>query len=397
MKRWIAIATTVGMLSGCGPSVPEAKKEAYQRWNGARAKVLCGVARQHLEVGQLDGAAAKAGEALALDEDYTEARLLLGKVHIEQGQYPAAIIELERVLNKDPEAAEIHYLLGVAREKAGLLTEALADYRRCHAIQRSHLPAIMAATEVLVTMERVREAQLYIESYLSLAGAEPGMYELAGRIAMMQEDYPRAATFSQQACNLDPKNLRYRETLARARFHAGEHAEALEALGELKAAGNYTVLAWVHTTTGDCLMALGRPHDARDAYHRAHELQPASAGSWVNLAKASLALGDTTRAALNARQALRLDPGNIDAPMLLGYALLKEGKTPLALKVLTEAVTAHPKNGTMRCLLGRVHAARGDNAEAVRCYAAALRAEPDNQLAKSLLAGLAPARALGLK
>ena len=387
-KRWIAVAAiTAAIAAGCGPPGPEAKEQARNRWTEARAKVLCGVGMQHLKTGQLQRAQNKAIEALALQEDYLEARILLAKVCIEQGHYEVAIRELDAALKQRPDLAEIHYLLGVAQEKGGLLQAALRSYRRAHAMDTSNPSGILAATEVLVTMGRLREAQLYLDSYLHLAGSEPGMYELAGRVALMQEDYEQAARFYQQASDLEPRNVRYREALGRAQFHMGSYAAALEALDELKRVRDYAIPAWVHTITGDCQMALNRPYEARDAYYIASELSPSSPGVWANLAKAALALQDTPRAILTARQALNLDAGCLDALLVLGYALMRDGQIPRAVGVLQGAVAQHPNNGTVKCLLGRAYAAQGNGAEAARCYAAALRAEPDNALARELVNG----------
>ena len=396
MKTWVVHCGTAWFVSGCGPSGPEAKQQAYEQWDAARAKVLYGVAREHLAVGQLERARIKATEALSLQQDYRAARILLAKVYIEQGRYRQAIGELNRALEQNAslpadggqdQAAELYYLLGAAQEKAGLLADALESYRRCQTIETSNVAPVMAAAEVLVAMKRLREAQLYVESYLSLADSARGMYELAGRIAMMQEDYPRGAGFYQQACDLAPKNIRYREALAACEFHAGRHRAALEALQGLTKSPGYKTPAWVHVMIGDCQIGLGRPYEARDSYYAASELKPSEAGIWANLAKADLALGDAPRAILASHHALKLDPASLDAAMLVGYALLKDGQVPRAVAVLTRGAASHPRSATMQCLLGRAYAAQGKGAEAVRCYAAALRAEPENQLAKELLAG----------
>jgi len=388
MKRWITVAAITAVIAaGCGPPGPEAKEQALNRWAEARAKVLCGVGMQHLKTGQLRRAQNKAIEALALQENYLEARILLAKVYIEQGHYQVAIRELDAALKQRPDLPEIHYLLGAAQEKAGLLEAALRSYRRAHALDTSDPSGILAATEVLVTIGRFREAQLYLDSYLHLAGSDPGMYELAGRVAMMQEDYEQAARFYQQASDLKPRNVRYREALGRAQFHAGSYAAALETLDELKRVRDYVIPVWGHTMIGDCQMALKRPYEARDAYYAASELHPSSPGVWANLAKAALTLQDAPRAILTARQALNLDAGCLDALLVLGYALLREGQIPRAVGVLEGAVAQHPNSGTVKCLLGRAYAAQGNGAEAARCYAAALRAEPDNALARELVNG----------
>jgi len=385
MNRIVTSAIVLVSLTGCNlRSVPEARKEAYSRWCRTRAQIIHGVAIEHFRVGQLDKARGKILEALALDADYWDARLLLSKIYIEQGKFTLAVDELTKVRQACNESPEVLYLLGVAQEKAGLLDDALISYRRSQALDGSDASAVMAASEVLANQGLVRQAQLYVESYLSLADDEPGMYELAGRLAMMQKEYGRAAEQYRHACDLDPDNLSYVESLARAQFFAGSHREAMESLKSLLASPDYNPGAWLYTMLGDCYMAADRPRTARDSYLRASEIAPSTSGVWTNLAGAFLALGDQARAILNARKALSLDPTLLDATLLLGYALLRDGQITRSRSVLTQATGTHTGSAELYCLLGRAHAAAGDEAEAMRCYAKAMRIEPDNALAREL-------------
>jgi len=385
MKRIITGVIVLAALTGCNlKSVPQAKKEAYGRWYRTRAQILYGVAVEHFKAGRLDKARAKTLEALALVPDYWRARLLLGKIHIEQGRFTLAVDELTKVHQAWSKSAEVLYLLGVAQEKAGLLDEALISYRRSQALDSSNTSAAIAAAEVLAAQGHLRQAQLYVESYLSLADGEPGMYELAGRLAMMRKEYDKAAEQYQQAWDLDYGNIGYLEALARAQFFAGRYQEAMESLQALTTASGYSAGAWVYTMLGDCYMAASRPHRARDNYLRASEMDPSTPGIWTNLARAALALGDEPRAILCARRALSLDATLLDATLLLGYALLRDGQITRSRGVLRQAMGRYPRSAELYCLLGRAHAAAGDEAEAMRCYARAMRIEPDNALAREL-------------
>ena len=324
---------------------------------------------------------------MALDPDYVPARILLAKVLIEQGHYRAAAAELEKLREQRPESDEMHYLLAVAQEKDGRLEEALVNYRRAHALNEKNLAAVTAAAEVLVSMGKVRQAQLQLDSYLSVATDDPGMYELAGRLAMMQKEYADASRHYAQACALDHKNLRYRESLGLAQFFAGEHQRAVDTLKGLLESEGYQGGAWVYTMLGDCYMAMSRPFQARDVYQTASQRCPDSAGVLINLGKVAMALNDVSRAILSAQQALNLEAGQLDAALLMGYALLRDGQVQRAARFLAQTVAQHPENGTLQCLLGRVHAAAGDKEQAARCYLAALKLEPENRLALELLCG----------
>ena len=387
MKRLMIIAVTLGLLAGCSTqTMDEAKIEAHRRWNHTRAQVLWAVANEYMKMGQLNQARDKSLEALSLAPDYTEAQILLGKVYIEQGHYRAAVSVLEKVCHQWPKRAEPVYLLAVAYEKNGQLEQALTNYRKAYAMDKENLSAIRAAAEVLVQMGRVREAQLQVESYLHLASEDASMYELAGRLAMMQQEYRKAARYFGRACDLDWKNRLYSESLAKAQFFARQYDQAAETLQLLAGDQDEEAGAWVFTMLGDCLMAMGQPRKAMDAYRVATQKQPEAPGVWVNLGRAALAMNDAPRAILSAQQALSLQNGFLDATLLLGYALLRNGQVPQAVEVLAKAVSRHPRNGTLLCLLGRAYAADGRENLAARYYVAALKLEPDNEFARKLLA-----------
>ncbi|KKK54302.1 hypothetical protein LCGC14_3086100, partial [marine sediment metagenome] len=170
--------------------------------NYMRAKIMYGLAEDRFAAGDLEEARDKAAEAVGLSEKFVPARVLLGKVYIEQGHYGLACHELERALEVIPQNSRVLYLLGVAQEKQGMIEAALVNYRLSHAVDNSNLDAVMAAAEVLASDGRIRQAQLYIESYMDIAGAHAGMYEIAGRLAMLQKQYEQSAAYYQKAADI---------------------------------------------------------------------------------------------------------------------------------------------------------------------------------------------------
>jgi predicted Zn-dependent protease len=376
----------VPVLAGCQgqlPKVADAKVEAAKRWNAARARMLYGVALEHFRVGQLDRATHKVLEAIALDGECLEARVLLSKLHIEEGRHARAREELAGVLDKAPQSPEAFYLLGVAQEKGGQLEEALASYRRAHALNEADVAPVVAAAEVLVAIGRIHDAQTYVDSYAPKAGDDAALCELGGRLAMMRRDYPKAAVYYQRAVDLDARNRRYAEALGRAQFLAGKHEQAVETLRRLTASEDCS--PWVYVILGDCHTALDDASAARESYAAAAERMESSAGVRAKLAEATLRAGDRRRAIAIAREAVRLDDGSLDAALVLGHALLLDGQAKQAVAELTAASRRHAHSPTLWCLLGRSHAARGEREAAARCYTSALRADPACGLARELL------------
>ncbi|MFW6065202.1 MAG: tetratricopeptide repeat protein [Planctomycetota bacterium] len=390
MKK-VATATavaTVLALAGCGQkSLSQSKSDAYDRWHHARAKVLYGAGREHLKVGQLDKAATKTRDALGLAPDYTDARILLGKVLIEQGAYSQAGKHLEQARGQAPESAEVHYLLAVAAEKAGDMPRALELYRKSHALDDSGIAAIVAAGEVMVQMDRLTEARRFIAPYLSEADGDPSIHELAGRMAMMQGDYAEAAEQFLQAHDLDYDNYYYRESLAQAQFLAQQYDRAADTIENLLMMDGYEPPAWVYTMLGNTRLALGRHVGARDAFEQVTRQRPSDPIAWTNLARSALVLGDMSRAVMWSNKALQLDTNCSEAVLLLGYSLLSDNQAHRAVRVLSEHGDRVDENPMVYWLLGRAYSAVEEPEKAKRCYGRAMELDPDHPLSKVVADG----------
>jgi tetratricopeptide (TPR) repeat protein len=387
MKRIALAFLVIAVASGCQQAPFNTQKgEAQQRWFETRSKVLYRLAEDRFRAGQLDAASQSVHQALALEPACLESNILLAKIDIERGQYAVAAEGLTKLLAAHPQSSEAAYLLGVAQEKAHKLREALASYRRAYALDEANLSAVKAAGEILVAMGEVRQAQLYVESFLPKAGEDAGMYELAGRLAMMGHEYDKAVESCQRARDLDGRNLRYMEALARAQFAATRYADAAESLADVIAHQPDKSSSWAHLMLGDAQMGLGKARQAFEAYFTAAERAPDDPGAWVCLAHSALAIQDAPRAILAARKALTIEPQHVQATIVLGYALLRDNQPAEALKTLSRAAEAHADNGTIQCLLGRAYAANGQPAQALRCYSQAVKMDPSSRLARELLA-----------
>ena len=387
MSKWILAVIVVLLAAGCqqGSTFSQQQQDAQHRWADARAGVMLRVAENRLAAGELDDAHKAAKQAISLDPGCQEAKTILGRVLIEKGRYTEAAAELDRLSRLRPRDAQVIYYLGVAQEKAGRLEEALETYRRAYTMDEDDVAPIKAAAEVLVALGRPRPALHQVESYLPKAPDDLGMYELAGRLALMCGEYEKAAEYLQRLRDMDYRNLRYAELLARAQYGAGRMAQLSENLSELLDREDYQAPVWVYMMRGDSLMAQSKPKEAFHAFFSASERKPSRPEVWLALSRAALAMNDAPRAIGSAQRALGLTPGDMSAQLLLGMGLLKDRQPARAVLVLTEASKSHPRSATVQCLLGRAHEAMGQKARAVQCYSAALRIEPSNELARELL------------
>ena len=387
MNKWILAVIVVLIASGCQEPTKFSKhqEDAQKRWSDARASVVLRVAENRLASGSLDDAEKAAAQAIQLDPDSQEARIVMARVLIEKCRFTEAAGILNRACQAQPQDAKAAYYLGVAQEKSGHLEESLDTYRRAYGLDESDLSPIKASAEVLVALGRERAALLQIESYLPKAPDDAGMFELAGRLALMCKEHDKAVEYLQRVRDMDFQNVRYGELLARAQHAAGRHAQLVDNLTELLGRKNYEAPTWVYLMLGDAYLAQGQGRNAFNAYFTASEREPKQVEIWLSLSRAALAMNDFPRAAGSAQRALMLEARDVNAQLLLGCALLKDSQPARAVLVLTGAAADHPEDPTVRCLLGRAHVAMGQRDQAAKCYAEALRLDPGSELARQLI------------
>lgn len=392
---WVGIVVAAGvLLAGCGNKLAESRQQAYENWNHVRAQAVCAQAAEHLRLGQLKLACKRAREAIVLDEDYHVARIVLAKAYIERGQYTSAAVELRRVLRQRLDSAEALYLLAVADEKSGKLTDALAEYRRAYELDDTNFQAVLAAAEVLVALNKPREAREYLQGHLDRADGDPAAYELAGRLAMMNQDYAAAARHFRSACEIDMDNPNYVEALGLALVYAGQLDQAKAQLTYRTELPARPIPAWVYTMLGDCHLADSEFVAARQAYREACDLVPDEPAAWVDLAKACLAVRDSSGAIEAATRALAADADCFEAYLVKGYALLQGGEPARAIEVLRSASGADTNDYTLLCVLGQAYQKVGNLNEARRCYRRAAQLSPDGPLGQALLADVSDDQAL---
>jgi len=394
MKRWIALAALACCVGGCEwTDMRTGRREAYERWSRSRARMLCKLGNGKLQVGRLSEAGEKAREAVETAPEFADARMLLGRIRIEQGDYEAAIGELKEAVKLEPKSPGAHYLLGVAMERAGHVDLAIESYRHSYELDERNEAAAIAVGEVLAGAGRTKEAGRYVEERLSDGVRSATILELAGRLAMMNEQYDLGVKHYTALVERERTNPHYQEALGRAHFVAGRFDLARDALATriaMPTGGKPEALAsvWVHAMLGDCCAALGRPDAAARAYKTAVELKPDSASLIVKLAQAHLDAGDIPEAVRAARKALSVEPGHLDAALVLGCCLLRTGRAREAGEVLKTAAKTAPDSPMLLCLLGRCHVAFGRDAEARACYQQALTIDPESRLARELLAAM---------
>lgn len=115
-----------------------------------------------------------------------------------------------------------------------------------------------------------------------------------------------------------------------------------------------------------CELEATAPDQARDAYRRALELNPALADAHVNLGRMLHEAGAAGAAVEQYRAALETEPHNATASFNLGIALEDLGRRPEAIAAYQEALSAEPDFADAHYNLARLYERTGRKQSALR-------------------------------
>ncbi len=393
-SRWtqcLLAVSIAGVLTGCqaaGEKKGTPKEQAVARWNSTRSSIMLGVARDQFLAGNLDKAREVITEASTLDPKNIELMLLSAQIHIEKAQLEEAEAELDRARETVPQNAKAEYLRGVIYQRWQRPQQAYESYAAAAALEPNELAYLLAAAEMLVTLDRVDEAVAALQGRITFFENSPVIRHALGQLLLQQKQYDQAIDMLRSATVLAPEELMMRENLAMAMFYAGRYRESAEVLARLTREEGYSTRADLLGALGQCYLQLERPLDARAAFENATIAAPGQPEGWINLGKVAIESGDIKRAEIAVRKAIALAPTDPQANLLMGYVRLERNRLPEALAAFRKAAEADPRDATALCMTGYVLEKMGRTEQAVDYYARALAVAPDDELARSLMASI---------
>jgi tetratricopeptide (TPR) repeat protein len=375
-------AATVGLLlAGCQTTQHQAREQAQQRWNAARAQLKAKLAADQFEAGNIAAAAGELTEACRLDPGNLALVPLRAKVCLAEGKLAAAEELLEQACQQSPPQAEIEYLLGVVRQQQQRWQEALAAFLRAAEIDPNEAAYVAAAVQVWLQLGEPQEGLgllLQAAPRLGFTGAYQAAlaecYEQLG-------DWPAAASAWQRAVSGADAEADLRQRLAEALFRAGRHAEAIPVLRELlgeqgapatcqapgsvasalcgrrmatqsvamapgnpEAAGATTAETAIRLMLAECYLAQGESTAARQQVELALRREPEDARCLRLLARCWAAAGDYQAAMRAARRAWVQDGRDVQTLELLAALAWRTGDSELVASSIAQLVELDPEN-----------------------------------------------------
>jgi Flp pilus assembly protein TadD len=386
-KLYISLVLAATMV-GCANHQKTQKEAAQKQWNDARAAVLYSLAKDQYGTGNFDKARQTVDEGLKMDPANEGLHLLAAKLAIEQGQLESAEIDLKQAQQLNPKDAEADYLLGVVYQRWQKPDTAFDCYTHASDKAPAELAYIMARAEMLVAMDRQKDALALLQEKVVYFEHSPVIRDAVGQLLMQMHRPDEAVAMFRQASVLATDDLSIREHLALAQYANKQYSDACDTLTRLTNDSKYAKRADLLSALGECQLQIGHVRDARDTYESAAQIAPASASVWLGVAKSALQLGDIRRAELSLHRAISLDATSSESQLLMGYMRMNQGKLNEALLCFRKATALDPNDPVGLCMVGLTLEKQGHSDQAVECYAKALKLKPGDELAKRLMASM---------
>jgi Flp pilus assembly protein TadD len=215
----------------------------------------------------------------------------------------------------------------------------------------------------------------------------PAVKQLLGHISMIRGLPAEAADRFTDAWLLSPSDAVIHEDLITAQVAAGRYAEAEAGIRDLlndPDAGHASAPRDLEHMRAMCLIALGRPMDARQIYRKLTSNADGASDveAWIGLGRSSFLVGDLRRLGLASERVRTLAPGRPEGRALTALWHRAKGDPGAALGALRGFAFDDPEVLTLRAL---ILADLGRFEESRQQLYAVLDAVPDDDAAMGLL------------
>jgi tetratricopeptide (TPR) repeat protein len=269
-----------------------------------------------------------------------------------------------------PRDARWPYLLGYLFQQTGRLDEALAQFAAARQLQPARREASARLGDVLLRMNRLREAR---EEFRDLLDVFPALARNGlGEVALREGRFEEAAGYFRGALERAPQATSIHYSLAMAYRGLGRLDQARAELEQRGPGGirlgDPTIDALAGLIRGERLLVIqgrraleaGDIHAAADSFTRAVAAAPDSTVARTNLATVLLQAGDSAKALDQLEAVVRLDPDDEDARINLVILLSDRSRFVDAVQMLNEANARSPQDIRTATTLARLLAAAPD-------------------------------------
>jgi tetratricopeptide (TPR) repeat protein len=373
-----ALLTIVG-CSGQGNYTREGVSMAKERMSFLKSATEWELARQAFLAGDLEKALRKVDTSLEINDTVVKSHVLKGRILIEMGDLGNALQSLQTAGALDPEEPDAHYYLGIVYERINEPELAREHFEMACDFDDYNPVYAVAAAEMMLDLERVEEAKLYLDS-IPMSENNAGIRQSLGHIALIEQDPQLAVEYFLQARLLAPDDEGIAENLIHAQIQSGDWRDAEKSISRLlKKPGNEDRedLQILHARA---LMNTGRALEARTIYQNivTQDVGRSDVDSWIGLANSSMMIGDLRTVRKAATRVISLAPESHDGFMLYAMFHRESGDHRSALKSILTAIEKSPSDPVLYALCGLIQRDLGMPNKALASIEHASELDPTN-------------------
>jgi Flp pilus assembly protein TadD len=389
--RRLAPVLALLALTGCaghGDYTQAHVNDAADRMAMLKSGTEWQMAQQQFLSGELDKSLKTIDRSIALNDQVPKSHVLRGRILIEKGRLEEARNSFLAAEKIDSATVDAQYYLGIIHERFNDGEEALSRYQKAMQLDPTNAQYVVAASEMLVQLGRVDEAERMLEEHRSDFQYNAAIRQALGHIAMMRGEADKAVTFFNEAQLLAPDDLPIVEDLLRAQVATSQFADAEYNAAKLLKSDDFKDRRDIKLIRARCLLNTDRPVEARailveltDTAEGAHDFE-----TWIDLGQACIVLEDRTRLKNVASRLVATAPERYEGHLFRAMYFKMEGNFPAALDAADAAVARSEADANPLMLKGILLQNMGRPAEAQRAFAAAVQLDPNRPAAQQLLA-----------
>lgn len=356
----------------------EDAKAAYMevlKLNPVSAEALIELAQLHLDQNLVDTAMQYADQAVRVNPDLVEAKLMRVRVMANSSaRSEEAARETAALLTRYPRSADVQYEAGLAAVTRNDLTGAYRYFVRARELSPDHTRALVELIKLDVRAGRTAEARRRADEELKKAPESVDLLLIAGNTYAMF-DRTLAERYLRKVLELDPSNITAYQSLATIFLAQGQLEKARDEFVHLSTQQPTNVAP--PTMVGIIYEAQKDPAQAEQWYQRALKINSRAAAAANNLAWMYAEQGRNLEAAVELAQIARGElPRQAEVTDTLGWAYLKKGMVAQAVRTLQDAVEQDANNPLYHYHLGLAYATNGEDGRARQSLQQALKIDP---------------------
>ncbi len=383
----LGLSAGLGGCMGHGRNTSEGLTLAQARMAQIKSATEWEMAEQAFMAGDLDRALEKVNNSIAMNPGVTKSHVLKGRILLETGDLEASRRSLLEAQVIDPMSEEAHYYLGMVNERLARKDEALQCYEFAARLNPEQALYALAVAEVLIDLDRMDDAQAYLDERAGVFEHNAGVRQTLGHLAMIRGDKQAAANYFREARLLAPEEISMLEDLIIAQMEIGEFAEAEYNLSRLLAEEKNANRRDLLRMRARCLLELDRVIEARQAllHLTSSDGGDVDLTSWLDLGALAYQTNDQTRLRQAAAKITALAPTRPEGYVYRAIWLRQHGDQRKALQVLEEGFASAEMPAGAVLLRGVLEQDLGMLAAAERSYRSALEMDPADSRAALLL------------